>query len=67
MKRLRTAQQVIDHLGGMPKVIEITKANRKQISNWNDRFPAATYVVMMRALNRTGATAPARLWNMRGA
>jgi hypothetical protein len=69
MRYLRSAQDVVDALGGLAAVCELTGANTKQAWNWAgraDQFPACTYVVMIRALNRRGATAPARLWNMRG-
>ena len=69
MKRLTTAVQVVDHLGGLDRVCEITVSNRKQAQNWPTRFgkfPAATHAAMTRALARRKATAPARLWNQRG-
>jgi hypothetical protein len=69
MKKLSTARQVIEHLGGLPRVCEITRANLKQAYNWPGRaqaFPACYYVVMTRALKRRDATAPARLWNQKG-
>jgi hypothetical protein len=69
MRNLKTAQEVVDVLGGLPAVCELTDANSKQAWNWIGRanaFPACTYVVMQRALKRRGATAPAWLWNMRG-
>lgn len=69
MRNLRTAQEVVDTLGGLSAVCELTDANIKQAWNWVGRaemFPASTYVVMQRALRRRGARAPAWLWNMRG-
>jgi hypothetical protein len=69
MRHLKTAQDVVDTLGGLAAVCELTGANTKQAWNWVGRaemFPACTYVVMQRALRRRGATAPAWLWNMRG-
>lgn len=53
----------------MERVCKITRANMKQAYNWPGRaksFPASTYVAMTRALAKSGAVAPARLWNMRG-
>jgi hypothetical protein len=69
MKRLRTADQVVEVLGGLQAVCELTGANSKQAWHWTGRagmFPANTYVAMTRALNRRGYEAPARLWNMKG-
>lgn len=69
MRHLKTTQQVVTALGGLPAVCELTDANIKQAWNWVGRagtFPARKYVVMHRALKRRGATAPARLWNMDG-
>ena len=69
MRRLKTAKQVIDELGGLDRVCEMTASNKKQAMNWPGRakaFPARTYVVMQRALKRRKATAPARLWNQVG-
>jgi hypothetical protein len=69
MKRLRTVDQVVDALGGLSAVCELTDANLKQAWHWVGRagqFPANTYVAMTRALNRRGYEAPARLWSMKG-
>jgi hypothetical protein len=69
MTRLYTVQEVIDRLGGLKAVAELTEANTKQAWHWAGRagmFPANTYVVMQRALTRAGYQAPARLWNMKG-
>jgi hypothetical protein len=69
MRKLSTAKQVVEELGGLPRVCEITKSNLKQAMNWPGRaksFPARTYVSMNRALKRRGASAPARLWNQVG-
>lgn len=67
MKRLRTAQQVIDRLGGLNRIAEMTATDLKSAYNWPrfEAFPSSTYVVMNRALNRRGYTAPASLWGMR--
>jgi hypothetical protein len=69
MRHLRTVQDVVEALGGIEAVCELTNANNKQAWNWVGRagmFPARKYVVMQRALKRRGATAPAWLWNMDG-
>jgi hypothetical protein len=74
MKRLRTVQQVVDVLGGLDGICELSESpdwdvNLKQAWHWVGRagqFPANTYVVMTRALHRRGYEAPARLWSMKG-
>lgn len=69
MRHLRTAQKVVDELGGPAAVCALTNSNTKQVWNWLGRaemFPARKYVVMQRALRRRKATAPAWLWNMDG-
>lgn len=69
MRKLSTAEEVVEVLGGLSNVCELTGANPKQAWNWAGRtgtFPSSTYVVMQRALQRRKATAPPELWNMRG-
>jgi hypothetical protein len=69
MAYLRTAEAVVEALGGLEEVCRITGANLKQAWHWHGRagmFPANTYVVMQRALRARGFEAPARLWNMKG-
>ena len=69
MKRLRTVEEVVEELDGLPGVCELTEANLKQAWHWVGRagqFPANTYVIMQRSLKARGFEAPARLWNMKG-
>jgi hypothetical protein len=69
MKRLRTVDEVVEVLGGLDGVCELTEANLKQAWHWVGRagqFPAQYYVVMTRSLRRRGYEAPARLWNQKG-
>ena len=68
LKRLSTADEVVNVLGGFDKVVELTEANTKQAWNWTKRFgsfPACYMDVMVSALKRRGYTAPARLWNQK--
>jgi hypothetical protein len=68
MTWLRSVDDVVRVLGA-DYVRELTGANPKQLWNWTGRFrqfPARTYVVLNRALQRRGYQAPARLWNMIG-
>lgn len=69
MRKIRTPQQVIEALGGLDAVCELTEANAKQVWHWYGRagqFPANTYVAMTRALRRRGYVAPVSLWPMKG-
>jgi hypothetical protein len=69
MKKLRTPLEVIEHLGGVDRVCELTGANAKQVWHWYGRagkFPANTYVALKRALRRRDCYAPDHLWNMKG-
>jgi hypothetical protein len=63
---LRTVEQVIDALGGLGGVSELTGHKRNVVWNWRDReaFPPNTFLVMRSALQIKGAYAPASLWNM---
>jgi hypothetical protein len=67
MKKLRTANQVIDKLGGLDRIADMTVTDLKSAYNWPrfGAFPSSTYDLMIRALNRRGYTAPASLWKMR--
>lgn len=69
MKKLATTKTVVETIGGIERLCVLTRSNKKQAYNWignGKKFPAATYVVMMRELERLDATAPPQLWNMRG-
>jgi hypothetical protein len=69
MKRLYTVDEVFRVLGD-EVIMKATEAkDTAVIWNWKGRFgrfPANTYVPLIRALNRRGYSAPARLWNMKG-
>lgn len=67
VKRLKTVEEVIEALGGLKTVGELNKRTSANAAwNWVDRgaFPPNTYVVMKKALQEIGATAPDSLWNM---
>jgi hypothetical protein len=69
LKQLRSVNTVVEALGGIDAVIELTGANNKQTWNWTKRFqsfPAKYYACMIAALNERGYTAPARLWAQEG-
>jgi hypothetical protein len=68
MRRLSTVDQVIDALGGMDRVLELTGTNSKQTWNWQRRtgqFPAQWHDAMTKALRKRRCTAPPRLWNQK--
>lgn len=67
---LTTVPEVIEALGGVPTVRELTEATSwQQVDNWRGRgrFPSRTYVVMTQALSALGVTADSGLWGMVGA
>jgi predicted small integral membrane protein len=70
MRHLRTAQQVVDALGGYEGVCALCETNLKAVWHWVGgvgMFPASEMDRMQRALKRRRCTAPAWLWNQRGA
>jgi hypothetical protein len=69
MRRLTTAREVVNVLGGVPAVCELTQSNPKAVYHWTGRaemFPARTYKKMNDALRRKKAKAPPWLWNQLG-
>jgi hypothetical protein len=66
MKRLNSASEVVDLIGGTNEVATLTAALPSSVSNWrNHGFPPDTFVVMMNVLTARGAYAPPSLWGMR--
>jgi hypothetical protein len=68
MRRLSSAREVIDALGGVPAVSVMTGANLKAIYHWIavGVFPPRFYCQMQDALERVNAKASPRLWSMVG-
>ncbi len=66
MRYLGTTVEVIDALGGIAAVAELTGRKYTAAANWNvsDRFPANTYVILHHALHQRGLSAPPELWGM---
>ena len=62
----RTTEAVINSLGGLGAVAELTHTKAKSVWNWkkSNRFPAKTYLALISALGRRGDSAPNNLWNM---
>jgi hypothetical protein len=68
MSNLPSVGLVIDALGGNQHVAELLDTNGKVVSWWRStgKFPANTWVVIHKQLNKMGLTAPDELWAMRG-
>lgn len=66
MHQLNTARQVIEKLGGVESVAALTARRPKAVTNWPlfNKFPANTFLVLSKALEAQGCTAPISLWNM---
>ena len=63
---LQTAAEVIDVLGGLRGVSDLTGSQYKAVANWKmfNAFPPRTYLIMQAALRRRRRSAPAALWGM---
>lgn len=66
MKRLTTTKQVIEELGGMKQVANLTARGYTAVHNWKQygTFPATTYDLLLKALKKQECTADPRLWGM---
>jgi len=69
LNELATTGEVIEALGGVPAVAELTGSTYKAVFNWKgfSNFPSKTYLIMTGALAAVGKTAPAALWGMTAA
>lgn len=66
-EELKTAEEVIDRLGGPKAVAKITGAKHTSaVSNWKKlgKFPAKAHDVMKHALRERALAAPDDLWNI---
>jgi hypothetical protein len=66
MRDLTTTTEVIDALGGIAAVVDITGGKYNAVANWKafDTFPSRYFLVMTAALTMKGYRAPAALWAM---
>lgn len=66
MTELSTTAEVIDKLGGVGPVADLTGRKYNAAWNWTtfEHFPPDTYVVMKDALAERGFSAPPSLWRM---
>jgi hypothetical protein len=64
--QLANAADVIDALGGVAAVAELTHTSYRAAHNWKARglFPPKTHLVMTQALHAQGISAAASLWRM---
>jgi hypothetical protein len=67
MINLNTAEAVVDALGGIMVVAEMTGTKRSGVYNWlaTGRFPADTYLLLQAELKSRNLVAPDYLWPMR--
>lgn len=63
---LSTTNEVIEALGGVQAVADLTKRKYPAAQNWTrfPNFPPDTYRVMQDALRERGKSAPDSLWRM---
>ena len=66
MRVLKTTPKIFEELGGISAVAELTDSAYTAAHNWKawNKFPPRTYVLILAALKRRGATAPPSLWGM---
>jgi hypothetical protein len=69
LRRISSAREAVDVLGGHSAVCDLTGATLKAAYHWTNAgmFPARAYDVMKKALKRRGYHEPPRLWNQIGA
>ena len=65
-RQVKTIEGVVAILGGYKEVASLVGVGETAVYNWLTRgLPPETYVVLMRALEGKGYTAPPSLWQMR--
>jgi len=67
MKKLRTTEDVIIALGGIPAMAKLTNTSVNGVYNWRagKQFPADTYLLIRAELAERGLAAPDSMWPMR--
>jgi hypothetical protein len=66
MRQLTKARDIVQYLGGVEAVCEMTGRDYKTVYHWTGRmgtFPARYHDMMTKALKKRGFTAPPALWN----
>lgn len=66
MEELTDARAVVERLGGIKAVAELTQRKYTAAANWPafNKFPPNTFFVMQEALKERRCKAPASLWGM---
>lgn len=64
---LRTANEVIDALGGTTPMARLTGRKLQHVSNWRaaGRLPADTFLIVNRALGDINETAHPSVWGIK--
>ena len=67
MKKLSTATEVIEKLGGRQSVADMFGVSYNAVGNWvqDGQFPSHTYRGMIEALVHSGAMADVSLWKFK--
>jgi len=67
MEDLRTADEVIDALGGTAATARFTGRKDQHVSNWRaaGRLPADTYLIVTKELKRLRKKASPSLWGIK--
>ncbi len=66
VRKVNTASEVIDALGGNTAVAEITGVKPNAVGNWRVKGLATnTYRILKEELKRRGLDAPDSLWRMK--
>jgi hypothetical protein len=65
-KKLSTAAEVIDVLGGTAATARIAGRKAQHVTNWraSGKLPANTFLVLSAALRERGKEAPPSLWGI---
>jgi len=66
LKTLETTAEIVEALGGIAKVAELTGRSYNAAANWvtAPTFPADTFVLLKAELRKLGFIAPPSLWRM---
>jgi len=66
-RKLQTADDVIDELGGTAATARLTGRKAQHVTNWRaaHRLPADTFLILSKELENRGLTAPAEIWGIK--
>ena len=65
-RNLKSADEVIDALGGTVATADLTGRKAQHVSNWraSGRLPANTFLVISKELSERGKNAPPSIWGI---